>query len=1022
MKKWLGWIAAIFVFSFISVQLLFIFYHDALQLKVERIISRRVNAHVRFEDIQLSMWHDFPNVTVDLRNFVVTGRKEFHGDTLVSMSSLGVELDVFRFFKDEIKLKSVFFDEPVINLLVLENGHANYDVFKSKTDTTKTDTSLFHVDIEQFIINDGNLKYEDRINKALIHISDFQHKGNGNFVQEVFDYSTTTFFRELSIDYDDVRYLDKKQTSVDLSMKIDTRTNKFTILENSIAINHFKVGLEGWLMLLPNGYDVDLRFAAHETSLKNILSVMPGFFIRDMEHIKTGGEASFHGFVTGKYLNNNDTLPAFRVALTVSDGFFKIDSLPASLNKIQCELLIDHPTGTAELTSLDLQTIHFELGDQPVHGRIKVEGLDRFKIDADLIAGLNLHEIETFYPLKGIQVKGRADLEFKAKGNFVRGIENGPNKREPQVPPFSIDLRLKEGSFKYDSLPAGITDASLHIIAKNPTGKVEDTSFHLEEMSMKLDETNLVTGFVRVDGFDDFRIDADIKANLDISDLERIFPIKDFDAKGNMNVEFKAKGDYYLEKGLFPLVDANFDLTNGYLKSVNYPEPIKDIHFVAEAINTTGKIANTQLVVKQLTYTLEDEPFTVTGSITDFDKYEYDFKIKGDVDLEKITKIYPIEGMTLSGKIFTRMETKGKLGDLETENYQAITNTGGFRIKEFHASGDKIPLPVYIKEANIRLSPEKIILKSLDGSIGKSHMKVTGDLFNYMYFLTKNDDLIKGDLVLECDTLDLNEWMPAVKKKTDTSDTVKSATPTQIAVMEIPKNVEFVFDSDIKHVFYDDLKITSLDGEINIKDGVMTLHETGFNSLDAKFRIDGDYDTRDKDHPLFDIGINIEELDIAKAYKEIKLIRDMAPAASDCEGQFSIDYKLKGELAKDMNPKLETIVGGGRLRIANAKIDGMKIFEELSKAAKRESMNNPHLKDFVMDTEIHDNRLYVKPFSIKVSGFNTEIEGVSEMSGAIQYLLKIELLPIEGMKIPFHVTGTYDNPKVAIGKGHKLPE
>jgi AsmA protein len=192
--------------------------------------------------------------------------------------------------------------------------------------------------------------------------------------------------------------------------------------------------------------------------------------------------------------------------------------------------------------------------------------------------------------------------------------------------------------------------------------------------------------------------------------------------------------------------------------------------------------------------------------------------------------------------------------------------------------------------------------------------------------------------------------------------------------------------------------------------------------LNAKFSVSGDYDTRDINHPLFDFDVDVEELDIAKAYKEIKLIRDMAPAAADCEGQFSISYKLKGELAKDMNPKTETIIGGGRLRIANAKIDGMKIFEELSKAAKRESMNNPHLKDFVMDTEIHDNRLYVKPFAIKVSGFNTEIEGVNELSGAIQYLIKVEFLPLEKLRIPFHVTGTYDDPKVAIGKGHKLPE
>ncbi|HEY8937601.1 MAG TPA: outer membrane assembly protein, partial [Cyclobacteriaceae bacterium] len=135
-----------------------------------------------------------------------------------------------------------------------------------------------------------------------------------------------------------------------------------------------------------------------------------------------------------------------------------------------------------------------------------------------------------------------------------------------------------------------------------------------------------------------------------------------------------------------------------------------------------------------------------------------------------------------------------------------------------------------------------------------------------------------------------------------------------------------------------------------------------------------------------------------------------------------VDYKLKGELTSDMIPKTETLIGGGEVQIANAQINGMKIFEEISKAARKKEMNDPHLRDLLIKSEIRNNRLFVKPFSIKLSGFNTDIEGVSEINGAIRYIVQIELVPIEKLRIPFHVTGTYDNPKVAIGRGHKLPE
>jgi len=283
-----------------------------------------------------------------------------------------------------------------------------------------------------------------------------------------------------------------------------------------------------------------------------------------------------------------------------------------------------------------------------------------------------------------------------------------------------------------------------------------------------------------------------------------------------------------------------------------------------------------------------------------------------------------------------------------------------------------------------------------------------------MAFVNKNDGLIKCDLDLKADTLDINEWLA---KKVQISK--NSGQKNKIYIWQVPVGIEAVFDSEIESVFYEDMKISKLGGEIRIADGILYLHETGFNTLNAKFDISGNYNTRDINHPVFDMDLNIKELDINKAYKEMKLVRDLLPAAGDAEGIFSIDYKLKGELDRDFSPKTETLTGEGEMRIANARINGMKIFEELSKASRKGEVNDPHLKDFVMQSEIRDNKIIVKPFRVIVSGIEADVEGVSEVNGTIRYLMKLELPPL-GIKIPFHVTGTYNNPKVAMGKGHVL--
>jgi len=97
----------------------------------------------------------------------------------------------------------------------------------------------------------------------------------------------------------------------------------------------------------------------------------------------------------------------------------------------------------------------------------------------------------------------------------------------------------------------------------------------------------------------------------------------------------------------------------------------------------------------------------------------------------------------------------------------------------------------------------------------------------------------------------------------------------------------------------------------------------------------------------------------------MKLIRELCPSAGNAHGIFSINYKLKGEFREDFYPKTESLTGGGEIRIANAQLNGMKIFEELSKASKKSDVNDPHLRDFVMRSAIRDNKIIVEPFSIK---------------------------------------------------------
>ncbi|OWP83245.1 hypothetical protein BWK59_11555 [Flavobacterium davisii] len=57
------------------------------------------------------------------------------------------------------------------------------------------------------------------------------------------------------------------------------------------------------------------------------------------------------------------------------------------------------------------------------------------------------------------------------------------------------------------------------------------------------------------------------------------------------------------------------------------------------------------------------------------------------------------------------------------------------------------------------------------------------------------------------------------------------------------------------------------------------------------------------------MDLSVEEFDVKKAYKEIKLFREMATAAANAEGIISLKYQLKGILNDDMFPVFPSLQG-----------------------------------------------------------------------------------------------------------------
>jgi hypothetical protein len=205
----------------------------------------------------------------------------------------------------------------------------------------------------------------------------------------------------------------------------------------------------------------------------------------------------------------------------------------------------------------------------------------------------------------------------------------------------------------------------------------------------------------------------------------------------------------------------------------------------------------------------------------------------------------------------------------------------------------------------------------------------------------------------------------------------------------------------------------------------------------------GTYDSKDIKKPAIDFNLALQAFGVQEIFKTFVTMQKVAPIAQYTSGNLSTGFDLEGVLLKDMSPDLQTLSGGGFLKIPRATISGYKPLEMLADVLKLDKLRKMMISDVQLSFEFENGRLYVRPFDIQYqdikftifgsNGFdqtldytinlaiprtqlgtaNTFLTGISKQAAAKG--IDLNLSPIINIKV--HLTGTHTNPKITADLG-----
>lgn len=505
--KWVGIVLLVLIILLVSAPFIF---KDKIKTMVAKAINEQVDATVAFEDVSLSLFTNFPMASVTIDKLSIINKAPFEGDTLVYMGEINASMSLNELFKGEgeaMSLETLHTKDGVVNILFNENGVGNFDIAikddSQKTEESTSESKPFALDLKDYQVENLRFRYYDAGSKMSMVIDSLYHEGHGNFEQSVLDLDTETT-ANLTFDMDGTNYMRDVHLKLDAVLGIDLENSVYTFKENKAHINQLPLEFDGSLALLEEGQKFDLTFKTPTSSFKNFLGLIPESYSGSLEGVETQGECSINGMVKG--VMNDDTIPAFNIAILSDNASFKYPDLPKSIQNIVIDAKVVNETGIINDTYVNLDKLGFRIDQDVFNANATIKNVaENPLVNADLKGTINLGNLGQAYPvdldipLAGI-LKADISTKFDMKSIENSQYENTDNRGS---------LILSGFTYSGDGLP-------------NPI-KINQANLQFNPTRVNLSEFNAETG------------GSDLAMNGSLNNFYG-FLFKDQVLKGNFNL------------------------------------------------------------------------------------------------------------------------------------------------------------------------------------------------------------------------------------------------------------------------------------------------------------------------------------------------------------------------------------------------------------------------------------------------------------------------------------------------------
>lgn len=227
------------------------------------------------------------------------------------------------------------------------------------------------------------------------------------------------------------------------------------------------------------------------------------------------------------------SIPSFKLQSTVSNGYFKYDSLPLAVNDINFTVNSSCPDKDYRHTGISISGLSATALNNFIKGNASFSSIGNKDIDANLQARLDLGDVKKIYPLETIELAGLLQCNINAKGKY--------DAAKKSFPTTTADIHLQNGSIKTGYYPQPVTDIQVAAKATDPNGSLQALQLNIEPASFNF-EGKPFRVKASLQNFEDIAYNISANGELDLARIYKVFSQRGLDVSGFIKTDLSLQG------------------------------------------------------------------------------------------------------------------------------------------------------------------------------------------------------------------------------------------------------------------------------------------------------------------------------------------------------------------------------------------------------------------------------------------------------------------------------------------------